>query len=91
MEDNIINVEGGALTLLIILALCLIGLVIIIYLQAPNPEELNFKVPAVPIVPCISITFNIYLMIVMKAETWIRLVGWLAIGTNSYFINNFFF
>lgn len=45
-----------------------------------NSVELSFKVPFVPILPCLSVFINLYLMFQLDGNTWIRFGVWLAIG-----------
>lgn len=33
-----------------------------------------FQMPLVPYIPCLSVFANVYLMIVLDAQTWIRFV-----------------
>lgn len=40
--------------------------------------------PLVPLVPCLSIVLNIYLMMKLDAHTWIRFSVWLLIGLFVY-------
>ncbi|VVC32910.1 Hypothetical protein CINCED_3A021110 [Cinara cedri] len=35
-------------------------------------ENLTFKVPCVPLIPCLSIVLNLYLMMELNYKTWIR-------------------
>ena len=53
--------------------------------QPRNSEKLSFKVPFVPLLPCISIFINIYLMMKLSLETWIRFFVWLSVGLIIYF------
>ncbi|KAI5708435.1 cationic amino acid transporter 3-like isoform X1 [Diaphorina citri] len=53
--------------------------------QNQNRARLKFKVPWVPLVPCLSIFMNIYLMINLDISTWVRFVIWLVIGFGIYF------
>lgn len=46
---------------------------------------LNFKVPAVPFLPMLSIFMNCYLMVHLSLTTWIRFVVWIIIGYIIYF------
>ncbi|CAH0715868.1 unnamed protein product, partial [Brenthis ino] len=61
-------------------------LIIIMALQPQVKEELSFKTPLVPLVPCLSIYVNIHLMILIKLQTWIRVFIWIAIGIPVYIL-----
>lgn len=39
--------------------------------------------PMVPLLPVCSVVINTGLLITFKAYTWLRLVGWVAIGESS--------
>uniref|UniRef100_A0A8D8YCI2 Cationic amino acid transporter 3 n=1 Tax=Cacopsylla melanoneura TaxID=428564 RepID=A0A8D8YCI2_9HEMI len=58
--------------------------------QGQNTRRLNFKVPFVPLVPCVSIFMNIYLMINLDISTWVRFIVWLAVGLVVYFTYGIF-
>ncbi|KAL0268485.1 UNVERIFIED_CONTAM: hypothetical protein PYX00_010413 [Menopon gallinae] len=63
----------------------LLVLMLVISRQPSSSLKLNFKVPLVPLIPCLSIIINIYLMLILHIETWIRFCFWLAIGFAIYF------
>ena len=60
-------------------------IVMIIGRQPVSEIELTFKVPLVPLIPCLSIFINLYLMFQLDLNTWIRFVVWVAIGYVIYF------
>ncbi|VVD04800.1 unnamed protein product [Leptidea sinapis] len=62
-------------------------LMLLMALQPQNHEELSFKTPLVPLIPCLSIYVNINLMILINIQTWIRVLIWIAIGLPVYFIS----
>ncbi|KAF3814969.1 hypothetical protein GH733_017245, partial [Mirounga leonina] len=53
--------------------------------QPQNPTPLHFKVPALPVLPLLSIFVNVYLMMQMTAGTWARFGIWMVIGFAIYF------
>lgn len=63
----------------------LISIVVIISRQPTSGIKLTFKVPLVPILPCLSIAINIYLMLQLDFQTWIRFAIWILFGYIIYF------
>jgi len=45
----------------------------------------TFKCPLVPLVPCVGIAINTYMLAGLNGWAWVRLVVWLAIGLFIYF------
>lgn len=45
----------------------------------------GFKCPWMPLVPLLAMAGNIYMMVNLNLEAWIRLVIWLAVGLILYF------
>lgn len=71
--------------LLMIIAIGMVLFYLIITRQPTSESDLNFKVPAVPFVPLLSIFINLYLMFQLDVNTWIRFAVWLVIGYGIYF------
>ncbi|HWW40850.1 amino acid permease [Pedobacter sp.] len=70
-------------TLLAFLMVC-IGILI---LRKTDPKaERPFKVPFVPLIPILGILTCLAMMVFMPADTWIRLLVWLAAGLAIYFV-----
>ncbi|PTS97181.1 amino acid transporter [Pedobacter sp. HMWF019] len=70
-------------TLLAFLMVC-IGILI---LRKTDPKaERPFKVPLVPLIPILGILTCLAMMVFMPADTWIRLLVWLAAGLTIYFL-----
>lgn len=64
----------------------LIILIIIIYMHKQNNEtNLRYKVPFVPIIPLMSIFFNVSLIVNLNWLTWMRFIIWMTIGFSVYF------
>lgn len=57
---------------------------IVLARQPQNDESLGFKVPFVPLLPCLSIIINVYLMVKLNMATWFRFFIWLTIGFFIY-------
>jgi len=58
----------------------------VIVLRRRSPDlPRPFKTPMVPLVPILGIAICGYMMYALPADTWIRLVVWMAIGLAIYF------
>uniref|UniRef100_G1MIB5 Cationic amino acid transporter 3 n=2 Tax=Ailuropoda melanoleuca TaxID=9646 RepID=G1MIB5_AILME len=69
----------------VLLLLLITGLTFVIWRQPQNPAPLHFKVPALPVLPLLSIFVNVYLMMQMTPGTWARFGIWMLIGFAIYF------
>ncbi|XP_005084209.1 cationic amino acid transporter 3-like [Mesocricetus auratus] len=69
----------------VLLFLLIVGVVTVIWRQPQSSTPLQFKVPAVPLLPVLSIFVNVYLMMQMTAGTWARFGIWMVIGFAIYF------
>ncbi|XP_003356094.3 LOW QUALITY PROTEIN: cationic amino acid transporter 3-like [Sus scrofa] len=72
---------AGAVLLLLLIA----GITVIIWRQPQNPSPLHFRVPALPVLPVLSIFVNVYLMMQMSSVTWAQFGVWMVIGFAIYF------
>uniref|UniRef100_A0A8D1Q2A7 Cationic amino acid transporter C-terminal domain-containing protein n=1 Tax=Sus scrofa TaxID=9823 RepID=A0A8D1Q2A7_PIG len=72
---------AGAVLLLLLIA----GITAIIWRQPQNPSPLPFRVPALPVLPVLSIFVNVYLMMQMSSATWAQCGIWNALGLATYF------
>ncbi|XP_055384234.1 cationic amino acid transporter 3 [Condylostylus longicornis] len=80
--------DGTELFSIVILSIIIIFMlltIIVIWRQPISKIELTFKVPLIPILPCVSVFFNLYLMFQLDVYTWIRFIVWLIIGYLIYF------
>ncbi|GBP33886.1 High affinity cationic amino acid transporter 1 [Eumeta japonica] len=70
------GVLGGVLVLLLL----------VLYRQPrQNTKHLSFAVPLVPLVPYLSVCMNVYLMMQLDHQTWLRFIIWLVVGYLIYF------
>jgi APA family basic amino acid/polyamine antiporter len=76
--QNLVNIG----TLLAFVLVC--AAVLILRRQRPDAHR-PFRCPAVHIVAPLGIAVNLLMMLFLPWETWLRLVGWLALGLLLYF------
>ncbi|XP_065776848.1 cationic amino acid transporter 3-like [Muntiacus reevesi] len=72
-------------TVVVLLLLLITGVTVIIWRQPQDPSPLMFRVPALPVLPLVSIFVNVYLMMLMTSRTWTQFGIWNAIGFVIYF------
>ncbi|XP_075395025.1 cationic amino acid transporter 3 [Tenrec ecaudatus] len=72
-------------TVVVLLLMLITGTTWVIWRQPQSSTSLHFKVPALPLLPLVSIFVNIYLMMQMTAGTWTRFGVWMLIGFAIYF------
>ncbi|RCN50827.1 hypothetical protein ANCCAN_03026 [Ancylostoma caninum] len=67
-------------------AVLIITSIFFIYGHEQNSLDLNFKVPFVPLIPCLGLFINCFMMSFLDYLTWARFFIWMAIGLVIYFI-----
>ncbi|KAB0381477.1 hypothetical protein FD755_003394 [Muntiacus reevesi] len=72
-------------TVAVLLLLLITGVTVIIWRQPQSLTHLYFKVPALPVLPLVSIFLNIYLMMQMTSGAWAQFGIWMVIGFAIYF------
>ncbi|CAB3261035.1 unnamed protein product [Arctia plantaginis] len=81
----LLRCETGSVALGV-LGAALLVLLVVLYRQPRNDVSgLSFAVPLVPLVPYLSMCMNIYLMVQLDYQTWVRFIIWLVIGYLIYF------
>ncbi|KAF7418564.1 hypothetical protein HZH68_001217 [Vespula germanica] len=65
--------------------LLIIGLLVIGAHQQNSPSG-KFQVPMVPLIPALSILFNVGLMFHLSLLTWLRFFVWMIVGMLIYFL-----
>ncbi|XP_005910447.1 cationic amino acid transporter 3 [Bos mutus] len=83
--SQVFSGDPGLTTVAVLLLLLITGVTVIIWRQPKDPAPEYFKVPALPVLPLVSIFVNIYLMMLMTPRTWTQFGIWNAIGFLIYF------
>jgi len=80
-----IGIAGELVSIGTLLAFVIVcsGVLILRYTHPEIPRP--FKTPGVPFIPILGILSCFYLMIGLPKDTWIRLIGWMALGLVIYF------
>ncbi|XP_027311976.2 cationic amino acid transporter 2 isoform X2 [Anas platyrhynchos] len=81
----IANLEPWSIGLLAALVVSFILTLLLIQRQPQNQQKVAFMVPLLPFLPSFSILVNIYLMVQLSRDTWIRFSFWMALGFFIYF------
>ncbi|CAB0042761.1 unnamed protein product [Trichogramma brassicae] len=76
---------GFAKFLMFVFFFAIFGVLLLISRQPQNRHSLMFKTPALPFVPAIAVTVNIYLIFKLSILTLVRFTLWMTIG-NSFMI-----
>ncbi|XP_075999550.1 cationic amino acid transporter 2 isoform X2 [Genypterus blacodes] len=81
----ILAVEVWILATLSLCLLLFVGCVLLICRQPQTTKRVSFMVPFLPFLPILSIFVNIYLMVQLSGDTWIRFSAWMSVGFLIYF------
>ncbi|XP_066105281.1 cationic amino acid transporter 3 [Saccopteryx bilineata] len=73
------------IAVIVLLLMLITGITGVIWRQPQSSTRLHFKVPALPLLPLMSVFVNIYLMMQMTPGTWARFGVWMVIGFAIYF------
>ncbi|XP_070692759.1 cationic amino acid transporter 2 isoform X1 [Pempheris klunzingeri] len=82
---SILGMEAWILAFLSLCLLMFSGCIFMICRQPQTSKKVSFMVPLLPFLPILSIFVNIYLMVQLSGDTWIRFSVWMAVGFLIYF------
>ncbi|XP_040475327.1 cationic amino acid transporter 3-like [Ursus maritimus] len=82
---GLLSGDPGPITVVVLLLVLITGITGVIWRQPQSSTPLPFKVPALPLLPLLSIFMNVYLMMQMTAGPWLRFGVWMLIGFAIYF------
>ncbi|XP_028271502.1 cationic amino acid transporter 2 isoform X1 [Parambassis ranga] len=80
------NLEPWSLVLICIFALIFMINIVLIWRNPQNPTKASFMVPFLPVLPLLSTFINVYLMVQLGADTWLRYAIWMLVGLLIYFL-----
>ncbi|MEQ2304403.1 Cationic amino acid transporter 2 [Ameca splendens] len=83
--NSVIGLEVWILALLSVCLLIFSFCVFMVCRQPQTTKKVSFMVPLLPFLPILSIFVNIYLMVQLSGDTWIRFSVWMAAGFLIYF------
>uniref|UniRef100_M3YIL5 Cationic amino acid transporter C-terminal domain-containing protein n=1 Tax=Mustela putorius furo TaxID=9669 RepID=M3YIL5_MUSPF len=82
---SLLSGDPVPVTMVVLLLVLITGITGVIWRQPQSSTRLQFKVPAVPLLPLLSIFVNVCLMMQMSAVTWAWFGVWMLIGFALYF------
>uniref|UniRef100_A0A452T9G8 Cationic amino acid transporter C-terminal domain-containing protein n=1 Tax=Ursus maritimus TaxID=29073 RepID=A0A452T9G8_URSMA len=82
---SLLSGDPAPITVVVLLLVLITGLTGVIWRQPQSSTPLSFKVPALPLLPLLSILMNICLLMQMTADSWAQFGIWMLIGFALYF------
>ncbi|XP_029297592.1 cationic amino acid transporter 2 [Cottoperca gobio] len=79
------NLEVWSLVVVCVLIFIILLNTFLIWRHPQNSTKASFMVPLLPALPIVSTFINIYLMVQLGGETWIRYSIWMLVGLLIYF------
>lgn len=89
--DAISGLEPWSLVLVSIFAFAILLITFFIWRHPQNPTKASFMVPLLPALPLLSTFINVYLMVQLGSDTWLRYGIWMLVGLLIYFLYGMWF
>ncbi|XP_072252109.1 cationic amino acid transporter 2-like [Leuresthes tenuis] len=80
------RLEAWSVALVCIFAVILLLILLFIWRHPQNPSKASFMVPLLPALPLVSTLINVYLMVQLSSDTWLRYAIWMLVGLVIYFL-----
>ncbi|KAJ8262331.1 hypothetical protein GJAV_G00165240 [Gymnothorax javanicus] len=81
----LLDTEAWIVCLLSVATFVFFICIFIISRQPQSQTKVSFMVPLLPFLPVLSIFVNVYLMVQLSGDTWVRFSAWMAVGFLIYF------
>ncbi|CAL9706924.1 unnamed protein product [Knipowitschia caucasica] len=89
--DEIAAAEPWSLALVSIFSVLILLIIFFIWRHPQNPTKATFMVPLLPALPLVSTFINVYLMVQLGTDTWLRYGIWMLVGLLIYFLYGMWF
>ncbi|KAF7262148.1 hypothetical protein EG68_00507 [Paragonimus skrjabini miyazakii] len=68
----------------LLIVLCIVLMCAFVQHKPPNPRL--FRIPLVPLFPCVTLTVNMFVISELSWITWVRYAVWIVVGLLLYFL-----
>ncbi|XP_031713728.1 cationic amino acid transporter 2 [Anarrhichthys ocellatus] len=83
--DALSRLEAWSVVVVCVLAFIVLLNTFLIWRHPQNTAKASFMVPFLPALPLVSTFINVYLMVQLGGETWMRYAIWMLVGLVIYF------
>ncbi|KAK9517815.1 hypothetical protein VZT92_023156 [Zoarces viviparus] len=83
--DALSRLEAWSVVVVCVLAFIVLLNTFLIWRHPQNTAKASFMVPFLPALPLVSTFINVYLMVQLGGETWMRYAIWMLVGVVIYF------